>query len=184
MAFVEKGLAMRISIFTALVLAVGFFLPPVAAQDSTFPTIKARTLNKDRITVPKGFTAARNILLLSFGRDMQESVDAWDAALASVRESSDNVQVYNAPLIPKPNGIIRGFINGGFRGIYKDEGMRDRVVILYIDEDEVFPALNISDDDKLQPLVMITDQAGVILGRIAGVVDDANVARVTELVTQ
>ena len=62
--------------------------------------------------------------------------------------------------------------------------MRDRVVILYIDEDEVFPALNISDDDKLQPLVMITDQAGVILGRIAGVVDDANVARVTELVTQ
>ena len=175
---------MRTSIFTALVLAVGFFVPPVAAQDSTFPTVKARTLNKDRITVPEDFTAARNILLLSFGRDMQESVDAWDAALTSVRESSDDVQVYNAPLIPKPNGIIRGFINGGFRSIYKDEGLRDRVVILYIDEDDVFPALNIGDDDKLQPLVMVTDQAGVILGRVAGLAEEANISRVMELATQ
>ncbi|NKB45284.1 MAG: hypothetical protein GKS03_13510 [Alphaproteobacteria bacterium] len=174
---------MRIPVLAALTLAIVSFATPIAAQDTTFPTIKARTLNKDKITVPTDFTAGRNVLLLSFGRDMQESVDAWEAALTPMRESSDAVQVYNAPLIPKPNGIIRGFINGGFRSIYKEDDMRDRVVILYIDEDEIFPALNIDEDDKLQPLVMVIDQAGVIVGRVPGLADEANVARVSALVT-
>jgi hypothetical protein len=174
---------MRTSIFLALLLTIEMLSAPAIAQDQVFPTVKARTLNKDKITVPTDFTAARNIMLLSFGRDMQESVDEWDAALITVREASDAVQVYNAPLIPKPNGIVRGFINGGFRSIYKDEAMRDRVVILYIDEDEVFSALNITEEDKQQPLVMVTDQQGAIIGRVPGLADEANVAQVVALAT-
>ncbi|MDG2244635.1 MAG: hypothetical protein P8L66_14215 [Rhodospirillaceae bacterium] len=174
---------MRALLFLALSITIGVQSAPVVAQDQVFPTVKARTLNKDKITVPADFTAARNIMLLSFGRDMQESVDAWDAVLVTVREASDAVQVYNAPLIPKPNGIVRGFINGGFRGIYKDKGIRDRVVILYIDEDEVFSALNISEEDKQHPLVMVTDQQGVIIGRVSGLADAANVAQVVALLT-
>lgn len=156
---------------------------PVVAQDSVFPTVKARTLSKDRITVPDDFTAARNVLLISFGRDMQEPVDAWESALTPLREGSDAVQVYNTPLIPNPGAFVRGFINGGFRGIYKDEALRDRVVILYVDEDEVFPALSIGEDDKAEPLIMVTDQSGVILGRVSGLADETNIAAVTALAT-
>lgn len=171
-----------ISLVSAVCIAVaGISAAPVVAQDTVFPTVKARTLNKDRITVPEDFTAERNILLISFGRDMQEPVDAWDAALTPLRESSGAIQVYNTPLIPKPNGIIRGFINGGFRGIYEDDAMRDRVVILYVKEKEVFPALNIGEDDKAAPLVLVTDQKGMILGRVSGLPESANVDAVIAL---
>lgn len=171
-----------ISLLTAGLVVIGLAAAPLVAQETTFPTVKARTLNKDRITVPADFTAERNVLLISFGRDMQEPVDAWDAALTDLRESSEAVQVYNTPLIPNPGALVRGFINGGFRGIYKDEALRDRVVILYVDEDEVFPALNIGEGDKTVPMILVTDQAGKILGRVAGLPDDDNVAAVVALV--
>lgn len=173
----------RLTPFLSLVcvIAIGLSAAPVVAQDTVFPTVKARTLNKDRITVPEDFTADRNILLISFGRDMQELIDAWDAALTAIRESSEAVQVYNTPLIPRPNGIIRGFINGGFRDIYKDDALRDRVVILYVKEKEVFPALNIGEDDKTVPLIMVLDQQGTILGRVSGLPETANVESVIAL---
>lgn len=175
---------MRRHFMITLGLMACLFVPPVVAQDTAFPTVKARTLNKDKITVPEDFSADRNVLLISFGRDMQEPVDAWDAALTSLRESSDAIQIYNAPLIPNPGALVRGFINGGFRGIYKDKALRDRVVILYVDEDEVFPALDIGEGDKLQPLVLVTDKAGLILGRVSGLANETNVAAVTTLTTQ
>ena len=173
------------SLILGVAAAVALFVAvPALAQDVTFPSIEARTLNKDRITVPEDFSVARNILLISFGRDMQEPVDAWDAALTPLREQSDGIQVYNTPLIPNPGALVRGFINGGFRSTYKDEALRDRVIILYVEEDEVFPLLSISEETKAQPLVLVTDQSGGILGRVSGVADEANVAAVTALAHQ
>ena len=171
--------------FLSLLCFAAALVTPVmsAAQESVFPTIKARTLNKDRITVPDDFTAAYNVLLVSFGRDMQEPVDDWDAALKSLREGSEQVQVYNTPLIPNPGALVRGFINGGFRGIYKDEALRDRIVILYVKEKEVFPVLNIGEEDKAAPLVIVTAQDGRILGRVSGLADETNLAAVQGLVT-
>ena len=154
---------------------------PLFAQADVFPTVKARTLNKDRFTVPADFTAERNILLVSFGRDMQAPVDAWEAALTPLRQGSDGVQVYNTPLIPNPGGIIRSFINSGFRSIYEDNALRDRIVILYVDEDEVFPALGITEMVKQRPLILVTDKSGTILGRVPGEAVPENVAAVTAL---
>lgn len=165
-----------------IVMAIMVLAGPAVAQDTVFPTVKARTLNKDRITVPEDFTAAYNILLLSFGQDMQQPIDAWEAALTPLRESSDGIQVYNTPLIPNPGALVRGFINGGFRGLYKDEAMRERIVILYVKEKEVFPALGITEEVKTVPLVMVTAQNGRIIGRVSGEADEANVAAVTALV--
>lgn len=152
-------------------------------SSDVLPTVKARTLNKDKVTLPEDFSAAYNVLLISFGRDMQEQVDAWDEALASLRESSDQVQVYNTPLIPNPGAIVRGFINSGFRSIYKDEDLRDRIVILFVKEKKVFPALAIDDGVKTAPLVLVVAQDGTIIGRVQGLADEANVAAVRAFVT-
>ena len=152
-------------------------------SSDVLPTVKARTLNKDKVTLPEDFSAAYNVLLISFGRDMQEQVDAWDEALASLRESSDQVQVYNTPLIPNPGAIVRGFINSGFRSIYKDEDLRDRIVILFVKEKKVFPALAIDDGVKTAPLVLVVAQDGTLIGRVQGLADEANVAAVRAFVT-
>jgi len=149
-----------------------------AGVGAPIPEVKAETLNKAKIVVPKDFTAERNILLFSFGRDMQAPVDAWDAALAPSRDGTA-VQVYNMPLIPNPGAIVRGFISGGMRGIYEDKAVRERVIVLYVDEDAYFPALGVTD--KSAPLVVVTDKAGVELGRVQSMLNDDALAAVTAL---
>lgn len=152
------------------------------AQADVFPTIKANTLNKDRFTVPEDFTKTRNILLASMDQGLEDAIDAWDAALAPLRGSSEDIEVYNTPLIKKPGALIRGFINGGFRGIYKEDDVRDRVIILYLeDQDAVFTALGITETDKAAPMIFVTDQTGTILGRVPGEATPENVAAVTAL---
>ena len=163
-------------------LLIGCLLLVGAAKADVLPTIKAETLNKTPFVVPTSFTAARNVLLFSFGRDMQAAVDAWDAGLAELRADPQACQVYNMPLIPNPGGLVRGFISGGMRGIYKDARLRDRVVVLYIDEAKVMPALAVTD--RSAPLVLVVDAAGREIGRLQGAVSAESVARVRALVAE
>jgi hypothetical protein len=166
--------------FTAAVVALSFAVvhDAQAAAGAVVPEVKAETLNKAKIVVPKDFTAERNILLFSFGRDMQAPVDAWDAALAPERDGAA-VQVYNMPLIPNPGAIVRGFISGGMRGIYEDKAVRDRVIVLYVDEKVYFPALGVAD--KTAPLIVVTDKTGVEIGRVQSSLTDAALAEVRTL---
>ncbi len=165
----------RISI---LISAVLFCAPAYAGVGSAVPSVKAETLNKTKLEVPLGFTAARNVLMFSFGRDMQKPVDDWDAALAPDRDGT-NVQVYNMPLIPNPGAIVRSFISGGMRDIYKDKDVRDRVVVLYVEEKTYFPALGVTD--KTAPLIVVTDKSGVEVGRVQSVLNDAALAELRSL---
>jgi hypothetical protein len=162
-------------------MVLGLATPGHAAPGSVVPEVKAETLNKAKIMVPKDFTAERNVLLFSFGRDMQATVDAWDAALTTDRNGTA-VQVYNMPLIPNPGAIVRGFISGGMRGIYEDKAVRDRVIVLYVDEDKYFPALGVTN--KTAPLILVTDKAGVELGRIQSVLNDTALSEVRALIAQ
>ena len=165
----------------ALLMLLGGLLAASAAQADVLPTIKAETLNRAPFTVPGSFAAARNVLLFSFGRDMQQAVDAWDAALADLRTDPKACQVYNMPLIPNPGALVRGFISGGMRSVYKAAGVRDRVVVLYIDEAKVMPALGVTD--RSAPLVLVVDAGGQEIGRVQGAASAATVGQVRALVT-
>lgn len=166
----------RNAAFAAFLFSVLSVSAPVhAGAGSAIPAVKAETLNKTKIEVPQGFTAAHNVLLFSFGRDMQKAVDDWDAALAPDRDGV-NVQVYNMPVIPNPGGLVRGFISGGMRDIYKDKNLRDRVIVLYVEEKTYMPALGVTD--KTAPLIVITDKAGVEVGRVQSALNDDALALV------
>jgi hypothetical protein len=167
---------LRVAVFLASWLASG---QAWAVVGQAIPEAKVETLNKVKLTVPKDFTAERNILLFSFGRDMQAPVDAWDAALTPDRDGA-SVQVYNMPLIPNPGAIVRGFISGGMRGIYEDKAVRDRVVVMYVEEKTYFPALGVTD--KTAPLIVVTDRAGIEVGRVQGNLSDALLADVRKLI--
>ena len=89
------------------------------------PLIDAKTLNKNSFSVPKDFTLNRNVLLISFGRDMQSAIDDWARELEFLEGSAESFMVYNMPLIPNPGALVRGFINRGFRSLYKDKEVRE-----------------------------------------------------------
>lgn len=152
-----------------------------AAPGDMMPAIKAESLAKAKLTWPADFSAERNVLLISFGRDMQAEVDAWDAALAPLA-SDGAVAVFNTPLIPNPGAIVRGFITGGMRGIYKDAAARARVIPLFVDEDEVFPKLGVTD--RSSPLIVVYARDGREIGRHQGKMSEAGTAEIERLVRQ
>lgn len=168
---------MRWIILYAALCAAG----AAAAPGDTLPAIKAESLAKTKFTWPADFTAERNVLLISFGRDMQAEVDAWDAAVARLGESG-SVAVFNTPLIPNPGAIVRGFITGGMRGIYKDEAARRRVVPLFVDEDDIFPKFGVTD--RASPLIIVYARDGREIGRHQGKVSEAGTAEIERLVRQ
>ncbi|MDX2142256.1 MAG: hypothetical protein SFV19_02775 [Rhodospirillaceae bacterium] len=165
----------------AAALCVALAATALAAPGDRIPQAKVETLNKTKIVVPDGFTAEKNVLLFSFGRDMQDAVDAWDAALTPDRDGTQ-VQVYNMPLIPNPGALVRGFISGGMRGIYKDKAVRDRVIVMYVEEKDYFPALGVAD--RTAPLIVVTDQAGIEIGRVQSTLNDTAVAEVRALIAK
>jgi hypothetical protein len=135
-----------------------------AAPGDQLPDLAGETLAKTKIAWPKDFPTDRVLLLVSFGRDMQAEVDAWDAALTPLR--SDTLAIFNTPLIPNPGAIVRGFITGGMRSIYKDESARARMVPLYVDEKKIFPRLGITE--RATPLILVYTRDGRELGRVQG----------------
>lgn len=153
--------------------------PTSAAPGDLVPEAKSETLAKTKFAVPADFPAERNVLLFSFGREMQAAIDAWDAALAGLRDGKA-VQVYNMPLIPNPGGLVRGFISSGMRGAYEDKAVRERVVILFVDEKTYFPALGVTD--RSAPLVVVADKAGREIGRVQAVLSDQALGQVRALV--
>ena len=147
------------------------------------PIIEARTLNKENFSVPKSFEVNKNVLLISFGRDMQVAIDDWTRALKVPENMTGKFIVYNMPIIPNPGAIVRGFINRGFRSQYKDKSTRKLTVILYVKK-ELIEALVPRKEDMLQPLVLIVDRAGNILARVPGVASEANLKLVKSYISE
>ena len=161
-----------------LILTAAVPRDAAAAAGDVLPAVKAESLAGKKIAWPTDFAAERTILLFSFGRDMQDDVDAWDAALAPLR-AAGTAEVYNTPLIPNPGALVRGFISGGMRSVYKDPATRARVVVLFVDEKTYFPALGVTD--RTAPLVLVVGRDGVERGRVQGKVNDALIADVRAL---
>jgi len=153
------------------------------ARASFFPELEMKTLNKESFKIPGDFIASNNILLISFGRDMQEPIEAWDSSLKKIFDSDNKVDIFNTPLIPNPGRFVKGFINSGFRSIYKDKSVRDSIIILYVEE-EVFPMLEIDEVVMKTPLIIVVDKEGVILGKVSGLANDDNIQLVISYISK
>jgi hypothetical protein len=60
--------------------------------------------------------------------------------------------------------------------------VRDRVIVLYVDEKVYFPALGVADKDA--PLIVVTDKTGVEIGRVQGNLSDALLADVRKMIVE
>ena len=123
-----------------MIRALIVFLVLLCSYSSTseelyFPQITSKNLNKDTFIVPDSLDKAFNIFIISFDRDMQIEADKWFSDLAILNNSKPIIDIFNTPVIPDPGRFVRGFINRGFKSIYKNKSMRDRVIIMYVKKD-------------------------------------------------
>jgi hypothetical protein len=165
---------LRLSIITLTFLIAA----NLQSEELYFPYVKAKTLNKDSFFIPDSLNTEFNIFIISFNRGMQGEVENWLIDLELLNNQKSSFDVFNSPVIPDPGRFVRGFINRGFKSIYKEKSVRDKVIIMYVDEDNFFSTLNINDSLKEKPLIMVLNRNAKVIYQINGI---SNPDRIKEL---
>ena len=151
-----------------LFLAVFFFSSSVISGETNFPDIDAKDLNKNEFNIPDSLSEGFNVFILSFNRDMQMDADEWFQALVLLRGQASEINIYNMPVIPDPGRFVRGFINRGFKSLYKSKDVRSKIIILYVDQESFFKGLNIDENIRNKPVILLLNKNAKIIYRVDG----------------
>ena len=165
-----------------LILAMIFFSCSVKSGEIYFPGIDAKDLNKDEFNIPNNLSSEFNIFILSFNRDMQLKADEWFQALMLSNNLVRDVNIFNIPVIPDPGRFVRGFINRRFKGTYKDQAMRNKIIILYVDEKKFFKALDIDKNIRSEPVILLLNKNAKVIYRINGVLQSDKVNKLISFI--
>lgn len=151
---------------------------PLAAQSrpnpARFPTVTAYSLAKEKVTLPAGLTAARNLLLLSFDTADTPEIDRWISAAQSLTHLDTGLSYYLLPISQQKNPLYRWWDNSSMRSDFSDPQLWPRVVPLYINENRFRKQLQIPNGSQV--VVLLTDRNGNVLWRASGAPDQQKLA--------
>ena len=143
-------------------------LPSPAA----LPPVTAYALDRTKVTLPKDFATPLNLLILSFQRDQQSSVDDWLPRLTA--SATPSMQTWLLPISGPENGLYRWWLNASLRSSLPPSQPRRYTVPLYINKGQFLRSLQIPSEREV--VLLLTDKAGHVLWRAAGPVTDAKLA--------
>lgn len=139
-----------------------------ATADSVrqFPRVEGRNLEGRRFSLPDGFEADYNVVLVAFRREQQADVDSWLPFLREQKVVERGVRVYELPTLNRSYRLMRGFIDGGMARGIPERATREATITLYIDKAPFKKALAIAAEDRIVTLVVARD--GRVLWRSDG----------------
>jgi hypothetical protein len=152
-----------------------------AASEVIFPRLIAVNLEKQTLSLPEDFAGDRNLLLIAFQREQQQSVDTWLDQMKRFEHSS-GFQYYELPTIDRLNPIARWFINSGMRRGIPDRSARARTITLYLDKPSFRKALNLPDEKQIY--AVLVDRSGRVLWRAEGDFDEAKAASLRQVLAR
>lgn len=138
MIFIKLGLDMFkliISVFAFLLLsACSAQYPNQQVKGEHFPSISGESLEKQNVSIPNDFKAAKTLLLLGYKQDSQFDIDRW---LIGLDMAGVSIPTYELPTIAgMAPRMFSTFIDNGMRkGIPKE--LWGGVITIYKDGDAV-----------------------------------------------
>jgi hypothetical protein len=151
----------------ALIFGLGIHQPRAAhAQNNPgrMPTVSAENLNEKPIVLPAQLPAPKTLVLMAFEREQQTALNTW---IDGMGLKDDKLPWIETPVIAKPFGLVRGFIDRGMRRGIPDPAMRERTITLYTDPEELRRVMGLSGDGK-QVWVLVVDRSGLVLAQATG----------------
>jgi hypothetical protein len=142
----------------------------LAASPPVLPPVTAYALDRAKVTLPADFAAPLNILILSFQRDQQSTVDGWFGALTT----KPGVQTWLLPISQRENMVYRWWLNASLRGSQAASQPRKYTVPLYVNKAEFLRSLQVGSEQDI--VLLLTDKAGRVLWRTVGPVNDGKKA--------
>ena len=125
-------------------------------------------LDRQKVTLPAEFTAARNVLIIGFQLDQQQALDDWFVAAGPGEAAS--FQRWILPIFPRENFVYRWWQNASLRGRLAPGQPRHYTVPLYVDMATFLQGLRLPSQPDV--LLLVTDRAGHVLWQTVGPVDE------------
>ena len=124
------------------------------------PEVEVRSLEGERLVIPRDLEGRRNLLAIAFQRQQQEEVDTWVPEFERLEKADSDLVAYEVPVISRRWGPFRPLIDGGMTAAIPDPKTRAHTLTTYTDVSRVTRALGIGDTDRI--VVVLADRAGTI----------------------
>ncbi len=179
----RKRLAMIALVIAILAAALGAFLAARAPAVSSvqiaaciptsggvcarFPIVSGANLNGATLTLPADFAGDYNLVVVSFDEGQTARAADWLPLAQAFAAQRGDFAYYSVPVMKAVNPLMRGVIVGGMVVMIPDDGLRERTIMLFLDDQQAFlDALAIPDLDAIQ--VLLLNNQGEVLWRASG----------------
>ena len=128
-----------------------------------FPTLSARDLEGDEVTIPDDLPSGPRVILLPFLREHQPIVDGWVRGLGVLGEAYPDLSVFEVPAISRLYAPGRFYIDGGMRAGIPNIETRRHTLTVYADVAKLATELGLPSRETVH--VFLLDATGEIVWR-------------------
>jgi len=132
-----------------------------------FPTVTGANLNRVAFMLPADFAGDYNLVVVSFDEGQTARAADWLPLAQALAAQRPDFAYYSVAVMKAVSPLMRGVIVGGMVVMIPDDGLRERTIMLFLDDKQAFlDALAIPDLDAVQALLL--DAQGQVLWRTSG----------------
>ncbi|HSI52738.1 MAG: hypothetical protein ACAH21_09405 [Ramlibacter sp.] len=158
-------------------LALAFATPSEADLMGRVPSLTAKRLDQQRVTLPQGLTADRTLAIVAFQRSHRPEVDSWIQGLRLDRDPS--IPWFKMPVFNDPGTeVARSDIENKMLERHTTESARARLVPVFTDRAAFMRAAGLSSTDHAWVLVL--NREGKVLARAEGHYNEDKAAALRE----
>lgn len=131
------------------------------------PLVSGIDVDNDAISFPDAFNTDYTLIVMPFDREQQVNAVTWLPIFEELSAEFDSVSYYNIAALPQLNAAIRFAVISGMSAGIRDDAVRDRTTILFLEEQERFlEALAIDDTETIT--ILMLGQDGTVYYRDSG----------------
>lgn len=140
----------------------------------TFPSLRARNLQRESLTLPADLHGELNLGLIAFQQWQQRLIDTWLPYAQALEKATPGLCYYEFPVIQALNVLARTFINEGMRAGIPDPTARERTITLYTDKEAFRRSLGLLREETIYAVLF--DRQGRVYWRAEGEFSDDKAA--------
>lgn len=137
-----------------------------AADMGQFPAVQAANLDSTQFALPQNFGGQVNLVVISFAREQQETVDSWIPAARQLEAAHGKFRYYELPTMSRENIFYRWWFDAALRSNTTDKDLRSRILTAYVNKHKFLRSMHIANDKNV--VAVLIDQSGRVSWREDG----------------
>jgi len=137
-----------------------------SAGSGQFPAIQVASLDGTQFHLPQNFGGQLNLVIVSFAREQQQTVDSWIPAARQLEALNSEFRYYELPTMSRQNIFYRWWFDAALRSNTTDKQLRARILMAYVNMHTFRESLHVPNEKNV--IVLLIDQSGRVFWRTQG----------------